>query len=412
LATGEQVLAAGSAAAQSASSGGGVPWLAGIGAYMGALINAVFFPLVVFFGTVSGAWNVIRNSPTLRSRRFMLKATLFQTMVPLSFGAVFLTFAWSFMLLLNDRVLMSMTLKYGDATLYVTMVFIGLYCVISSYEINRRWRKIVEEDRTQPTNLASLERSSLSLRSLRMFLCCWMAVPCIIMLIFTIVFFSGMMLASEEHLWKYQWIINGWYTSFSNIRGNTHVLPPFVAIFTLLIFYWVIERRVVDEASLTVWQPTFPNYLQVLTGEEKPKSGLRYRTNFWSDILLVGVGLCIHQGVICANYFSVAPVALGYYYLAVFVISFIAYLLFAMFFAGIPRRRYFGYIYLGSFIAILNTVFVLLVEPWLYHRLGVATPIWHADGQFLMIVLFWLFCFVMSGVAGLYVFRKRKNGQI
>jgi signal transduction histidine kinase len=81
------------------------------------------------------------------------------------------------------------------------------------------------------------------------------------------------------------------------------------------------------------------------------------------------------------------------------VISFIAYLLFAMFCAGIPRKRYFGYIYLGSFIAVLNTVFTLFVNPW--HDL-------FGNLFMLALVLFWLFWFVLSGVMGLYAFRKKE----
>jgi len=59
------------------------------------------------------------------------------------------------------------------------VVGIGFYCFVSSYEINRRWRKIVEEDMTQPIDPETLERSSLSLQSLKKFLYRSLAMPLI-----------------------------------------------------------------------------------------------------------------------------------------------------------------------------------------------------------------------------------------
>ena len=138
----------------------------------------------------------------------------------------------------------------------------------------------------------------------------------------------------------------------------------------------------------------------MLTGEEKPPSGFRYRTNFWSDILLVGAGLSIVQ---MATYFDGHRAIVDAYHGPVLMVSFIAYLLFAMFFAGIPRKRYFGYIYLGVFIAVLDAVCILLVEPWLL----VTELRWNVEIIFLMISLFWVSCFILSGVAGLFAFRKR-----
>ena len=159
--------------------------------------------------------------------------------------------------------------------------------------------------------------------------------------------------------------------------------------------------KITGENSLTTWQPKIPNLLQVLMGEEKPKPGLRYRTNLWGDILLVGVGLCIVEGLCCERNFHPRTAELGnqHYYIPVFVIAFIAYLLFALFFAGIPRKRYFGYIYLGTFIAVLNTVFALFFDPWN----EIDPPAVYIE---CFSVLPWIFCFIMSGVLGLRAFRK------
>jgi len=277
------------------------------------------------------------------------------------------------------------------------IVGIGLYCFISSYEINRRWRKIVEDDMTQPIDLETLERSSLSLRSLRKFLYCSLAMPFIALLLTVPTTMIVIELFTPLRWWNcFE------YTRYLPQSESFAVVVflSFVIIPTLFIFTYVVGMKITNENSLTAWQPKIPNYLQVLTGEEQPQRGFRYRTNFWSDLLLVGVGLCILQTLFCEKYFHSITAELGnqHYYVPVFVISFIAYLLFAMFFAGIPRKRYFGYIYLGTFIAVLNTVFALFIDPW--HDIG---------GRLVMlvIVLFWLSCFILSGVLGLYAFRKR-----
>jgi hypothetical protein len=202
-----------------------------------------------------------------------------------------------------------------------------------------------------------------------------------------------------------------WWTLFESARHSQQamivsgtysaiVFSSFIIIPTLFIFAYIVGMRIADENSLTTWAPKVPNLLQVLTGEEKPKPGLRYRTTLWSDLLLVGVGLCTLQMIFCEKYFHPITAEFGnqHYYIPVFVISFVAYLLFAIFFAGVPRKRYFGYIYLGVSIAVLNTIFALFIDPW-HDFLG----------RLIMLgfVLFWILFFVLSGVSGLYAFRKK-----
>jgi RNA polymerase sigma factor (sigma-70 family) len=382
--------AAGSASAAAKSSGGSL-LLAWSSTFLQAL-HIVF--LMIFFAVISGVWDCIRNSPTLRSRRFLLKATIFHTMMSVSL-AIFFVYSHVAVILISGK----MWAQYVDTLQYCYMVFIGFYYVISVYETNRRWRKIVEEDTVQPVDIETLERSRLSLRNLRRFLCCWMAMPFVVFLIWQVIIFTTLILQQDGE--RLEWYYKSFHALIFNIyQMRIDTIFPFAVIFTLPIFYWVIERRVRDENSLTTWQPRISNYLQVLTGEEKRIPGFRSRTNFWSDILLVGVGLCILQ---IATYFDGHRAIVDAYHYPVAMISFIAYFLFAVFFAGVPRWRYFGYIYLGVFIAALDAVCVLLVEPWL---LGSAFR-WNVEGIFLMISLFWLLCFVLSGIAGLLAFRRK-----
>ena len=397
VATAPEVFAATSAAGSAsaaAKSSGGSPLLAGITAFLNAF-HAVL--LVLFFAVISGIWDCIRNSPTLRSRRFLLKATIFHTMMGIVL-AIFMVYSHFALGLIS----VDAWRQYGTVLGYGYMVFIGFYYLISIYETNRRWRKIVEEDRTQPMEMETLERSALSIQSLRKFLCFWMAMPFIVFLVVNAIIIAMLLLLDDKEL---LWLFCGtFHTLFHNIyRMRIDAIWPFAVIFTLPIFYWVIERRIRNEKSLTTWRLKHPNYLRVLTGEEKPLSGFRYRTNFWSDILLVGVGLSILQLATFFDGHRAIPGGDQYYYPTVFGISFVAYVLFAVFYAGIPRLRYFGYIYLGLFIAAFDAVCVLLIEPLWWK----AVFRWSVEGQFFMITLFWLFCFVLSGVLGLYVFRKK-----
>ena len=370
--TAPEVFAATSAAGSAsvaAKSTGGVSFIAWGWTYLVSLFNALFFPLAIFFGTVAGAWNGVRNSPTLRSRRFMLKAAIFQAMMGLSLGVFIPIFGRSYTLCLTmiDETPMK---KLWVVLILAFVIFIGLYCVVSSYLINRRWRKIIEEDAAQPFDRESLERSSLSLRSLRGFLYGSLAMPIIALLLTAPSTMIVIELCTSMHWWAYfEWISYFRETDIVETCAAIFFLSS-VIILVLIISTYIIGMKITNENSLTTWKPRISNYLQVLTGEEKPKRGIRYRTNFWSDLLLVGVGLCMLQGIFCEKYFHHITAELGnqYYYVPVFVISFVAYLVFAILFAGVPRKRYFGYIYLGSFIAILNTVFALFVDPW--HDIG------------------------------------------
>jgi len=332
-------------------------------------------------------------------------------MMGMSIGVFFLIFGRStdLCLIMIDETPQTFIWKFFT----ICIVFIGLYCVISSYAINQRWRKIVEEDTAKPVDIEALERSSLSLRSLQKFLYYSLAMPVVALLLAIPATMIVIELCTSLRWWAYFEYIH--FLSQTDFAGTCafFVFLSFVIIFTLFTFVRVVGMRISDEKSLTVWQPRIPNYLQVLTGEEKPKRGLRYRTNFWNDLLLVGVGLCMIQGgvAIIGSGITFEPPKnfIPNWRIAIYVISFVAYLLFAMFFAGIPRKRYFGYFYLGVFIAILNVVYVLSVEMW-YRSLLVSTaPLWQAMGYSFTFggILFWLSCFILSGVLGLYAFRKK-----
>jgi peptidoglycan/LPS O-acetylase OafA/YrhL len=133
-----------------------------------------------------------------------------------------------------------------------------------------------------------------------------------------------------------------------------------------------------------------PNLLSILTGEEKAPGGFRNRINFWGDITAIAWGLFflhltrfsfIHND--SAILFSTSLVL-------------IAYFLFALFFAGIPRRRYWGMIFLGvSVFAIYSIAYFVFPET------SPKGDFWNGLASWYML------CFVLLGVSGLYSFRKK-----
>ena len=279
--------------------------------------------------------------------------------------------------------------NFLSAFALVYIISIGLYCVVSSFVINRWWRKIVEEDMSQPADMVSLEQSSLSLRRMQKFLCYCIAIPFIT--IFPAMLCTKFVVEQYGYTWMnyFEMVYHSLahasiFVPASYFLINVVFIPTFTIIPVLLIFCHVAKRLVKDEQSLITFPPKYSNLLQVLTGEEKPKKGLRFRNNVWGELLLIGVGFCMLQWL----------------HSIVFIMSFVAYLLFAMFFAGIPRKRYFGYIYLGSFCASLHVITVF-VAPGLY------TPYWSGSHMLFGWILFWLVCFIATGVSGLWAFRRK-----
>jgi hypothetical protein len=79
----------------------------------------------------------------------------------------------------------------------------------------------------------------------------------------------------------------------------------------------------------------------------------------------------------------------------------VPYFLFAIYFAGIPRRRYWGMIFLSVSMLLLN------FGVWITTVLS-ASPLKGNWWIFSFVFSSWyLLCFTLLGVAGLHVFRKK-----
>jgi hypothetical protein len=86
----------------------------------------------------------------------------------------------------------------------------------------------------------------------------------------------------------------------------------------------------------------------------------------------------------------------------VLVMTVIAYAIFALFFAGIPRKRYWGMIFLGSSVLLIDALAILVVLPeFLRSRNEWKT----VTG----IVVWYLVWYILIGIAGLRVYCPRNS---
>ncbi|MGL6196524.1 MAG: RNA polymerase sigma factor [Thermoguttaceae bacterium] len=383
LATGQQAFAASSAgiiAAQSASSSGASSsGLTGIATTCYSLLFSLVPFITVFLGTVFGVWNGIRNAPTLRSRQLMLKVVLEYYFI---FSVVYL------LIELQPISIYFMSIEFSSPGIkeLIYILWIAIWpplVTFNTIRINRKWRRIVEQDNENHNH----ENKTSEWKSIG-----WLLVVSLLLNTIAIVTF----------VWRWNVYISvelNWQQWFTLLAFPV----------SLVSFYFCSWRISKNEISFLNAPPRLPNLLKILTGEKASPRGFRNRINFCGDI--TGIG----QGMICMQMFSV-----GWYFQfsnlpdktlfgfsigngAWFLIglSALAYLLFAVFFAGIPRRRYWGMIFLANIIFACNGVMIYSYRLWQYVDMKEFTIVFGLN--------FWyLIWFMLLGLAGLHVFRAKQ----
>jgi len=395
LATGNQVLAAGAAgaaAAQSASASGagsGHSFIAGITTFFWTFFVCYLLPtIVVGVGVVLGIWSGVRNAPTLRARQLMIKVALgyFIAALALFFLFMLLVLGINYAIVNNHLVPERAPLRNFCFGVFVfLMVACPVVVIIASCLINHRWRKIVEED------LASQnfqdQTSKNSLRS--------------VYLLGGIALFAFSVFVAFHFLAKVPWEM-------------LCTVPTTIALFGLLLFYYAV-RISKDQESFAKTPPRLPNLLAILTGEEKAPKGFHNRINFWGDLIALGWGLYVMHVVwfgfyLHYRYRNTEPIRLfveidGWLEVSVSAFALLlslillVYFLFAVFFAGIPRRRYWGMIFLGVSVMLID----FGVHFMVFDQLQTNDGMWFVYG----IPAWFLLCFTLLGVSGLWVFRKK-----
>ena len=387
--TGEQVLAAGAAgatAAQSASSGGagaGASFVAGVTAFFHALLYS--WPTIfIGIGIALGIWSSVRNAPTLRARQWMLKVTFGYVII----GCLFVLSISSLAIIMS--MLNSRFHYIFDYFLRVGIASIPVFVVVASYWVNQKWRQIVEEDSAKQNSSDQVIVPPKFLRSIYPWFVAALFSP---VLVAAVGYFIQ---NSSRFSGSFSPNISFFFTGFGML---------FILLFGLLLFtYPVLISK--DQASFTKYPPRLPNLLAILTGEEKTPKGFRNRINFWGDFLGIGWGLFLLH-VILLSLYKIIGTSGDFQFLVSWLPILFVYFLFAVFFAGIPRRRYWGMIFLGA-----STL--LYYSGILSAHVMIGEPSFKDHVRDLMLVsvyyglsAWYLLCFALLGAAGLWVFRRK-----
>jgi hypothetical protein len=272
------------------------------------------------------------------------------------------------------------------------MCILPVFVLVYSIFANRRWRKIVEEDFAE----AGMERSAMTdLRS--------------IYILSGIALFS--FLFAIATLDAIGFFYHGWS---SRLLLSFSYIVPIILFFGISFFYFAV-RISKDQERFAKYPPRLPNLLPILTGEEKAPKGFRNRINFWGDLLGSGWGLLVRQVSLLERYWLFGWSPLGWSFgniLCLLWLSLILFLYFsfALYFAGIPRRRYWGMIFFGGSMLLIDTIaFVIPLIYWAYWGVLFQMLSGYGGGELWIAygLSFWyLLCFSLLGVGGLWVFRK------
>jgi RNA polymerase sigma factor (sigma-70 family) len=391
LATSEQVLAAsaaGAAASQSASSSGAgaaASSVAGHSTFFWTLFvgaGSVLPTIITGLGVVLGIWSGVRNAPTLRARHLMIKTVLgYFIGACIFFLLTFMIIAGINYAIVNNRLAPEKVPLYNFCVgIHVfLMIAVPILVIMASYRINRQWRTIIEKDLSQSQTVVSKD----SLRSVYI----WGGIA-----LFTLLLVSAVFLFPLRGIWT-SWLF-------------LYIIPT-ILIFGIPFFYYAV-RISKDQSCMEKYPPRLPNLLSILTGEEKAPRGFRNRINFWGDLTGIGWGLFAMHVALFGHYFrsfgsttlkpiEVFGISLGNGHTLLYVLLLLAYFLFALFFAGIPRRWYWGMIFLGVSMLLINScVPYMMSEPLSGRHL-------YLYGLY----MWYLLCFTFIGAAGLRAFRKK-----
>ncbi len=383
LVTGKQALAASSAgiaAAQTATStGGGHPLFAGITTTCWSFLCGFGPFLTVFAGTILGVWSGVRHAPTRGARLLMIKTAL----------EYYAFCCFAHLIITCYAVYLYGIVKQNfsdiDVLHWCYSFFIWLLFLFNTIRVNRKWRQTVEFE----NGIGGKEPKLITRKNLM----AWLVAALVFNVIYTII------LALVYSEMKLVLLWSEWFGIIS------------VSIAPCIFLYcgWRISR---DDAAFQNAPPRLPNLLPILTGEEKRPKGFRNRINFWGDLTGIGFGLFCMQVFSVSWYFAHkglpdmtlpwvnVPIGNGSNFLI--GLSLLAYLGFVVFFAGIPRRRYWGMIALACTVFACNALMICYAKLWQHVHLE----------EFLMVfgLNAWiLLCFALAGISGLVVFRKKKN---
>ena len=310
-------------------------------------------PVLGFTFGLFGVWSGIYRSPTLRTRRFMLKSSAiwYATICGFlgSYGvAMFLVKESAFNTLGNIL------------SIVLWVVYLG-FIVISIIYGNKRWRRIAEEDLgRRPMPETPLEKSSLSLSSIRRM--GWITI--IVSIIASIGI--GFLLCGALAL----------------IIGSKIIAYGIIYILFMLLhyaFYRLFRRGLEisrDQAAYNTYPSPIPNALELMLNEVQVSDlSAARKGRFWHDLLWYAFVYFFASSPIWSGYFEQEQ-----YFGGGTVVTFgvLSLLVLSRWF-GVPRKRNWalglGSILNGCFLAInaeiINMRITPVSAPWADHLAAV-----------------------------------------
>ncbi|MGL4593897.1 MAG: RNA polymerase sigma factor [Thermoguttaceae bacterium] len=339
-------------------------WLVGV-TWIG--FTSILIPLASLFGGFHVILTQVQNTPTIRSRRFLMRDCLFRTGT-----AMFLMGAYFFVSSLPNSVL-SLYGKIGTIMILALLFFSNI--VFAAIFTNQLWRKIIEEDTgLRPAPELPLEKSWLSDRALRLTFGISFSMLCIGLAGF-MYFVGNLSLGFPSGVFQ-----KALFYGFLLLQ----ILP-----IGLFINTYRQTMKMVSQSGLEKYPPTIPNILDIVLGKaEMPKDKKTLRGRMGGDMLGMGILIFgsstqpVMMGLMQSNPFP------GYLVIAV---SLIGFLLFAVFVAGKPKIRHLGYM--------LTSWLFAAFYAWILWG-GIFQTQFNAIPSFELAVLFIYVLFFFSGLAG------------
>ncbi len=353
-----------------------------------ANILTVAFSLVFYVSLFFGINHVLQSSPTLRSRRLMIQVVLWHYLV--------IFFAWCVYAAIvknipSEPVMQNIVLNVAFLSGAVGLVG---YTIFTCGYFNTRWRRIVEEDMGEcPIPSVDLEKSSLSLTSLRH------QIIGVFSLVVVYILFALI----------YDAITGGYYfdgkhSPMLRIGIFFWAQVPHLVLALVVISMYGSTR---NEETFRKYPSKYPEILDDLTG----KSSTRRRPYFLIDACVLYLSLLFfcwcgfhlpHRGFEkIGEPMAHAAVLCGCFQI-LFLVSWIWQL---VRYAGIPRKRYWGFVIFGSVQGVIALTILLIskgaltgkIDPSYFGSFFVSMCIFVSSVYIAM---------VSAGIIGLRVFRR------
>ena len=362
------------------------------GAAFTGVSTGVFVTLIyVFLAYVClflGINRVLQNSPTIRSRRLMIQAVLLHTITIISALCIIATITKH---IPTERTAESIVLNISF--LFGAFFLVG-YTFFTCTYFNRRWRQVVEEDTgLRPTSKIDLEESDLSQKKLRN----------------QIIATFGLILLYCIGSLIYDAITGGYYF------GGTDALILKIGMFLLGILpYAALLLVVISMFQTTKDEETFQRnpaknleILDYLTGKLQNKR----RTYFLIDICIM------YHTLLCFCWFGMGipndwfreteMLMTGPAYVCNLLqfLFFVSWIWQLVRYAGIPRKRYWGFAIFGTAQFVFFWM-IMLISHW--HLSGKVDAA-NFNSFFVSLCMFASSPYIamaLAGIIGLWIFQK------